>query len=59
MGQTPIEPEQRNSHGEPLCDECGMVVVDRANSKYGGGCLCHGCQAGHNQQLEQEFGIEL
>jgi len=52
MGSTPIEPERRNRHDEPLCDDCGMVVVDRVNSKFGDSCLCHDCQAAYQEELE-------
>ena len=50
--QTTIEPEHRNSHNEPLCDDCGMVVVDRENDAFGGACLCQGCQQAYNQEIE-------
>lgn len=52
----PNDPERRNIHGEPICDECGMVVVDPENSDFGGGCLCQGCQDGFRREREREFG---
>jgi len=54
--RTTIEPERRNDHGEPLCDECGMVVVDRENDAFGGSCLCQPCQRAYDRELEREFG---
>ncbi len=55
----PTEPERRNEHDEPICDECGMVVVDRENSEFGSACLCQGCRDGYYNELEREFGEEL
>lgn len=52
----PNEPERRNQYGEPICDDCGMVVVDRTNSDFGGGCLCRGCQTAYRRELDREFG---
>jgi len=54
--QTTVEPEHRNKHDEPLCDECGMVVVDRENDRFGDSCLCQLCQRAYNRDLEREFG---
>lgn len=49
------EPDRRNNHGEPLCDDCGMVVVDRQNSDFGGSCLCHDCQAAYRALEDTRF----
>ncbi|WP_330633653.1 hypothetical protein [Halocatena halophila] len=53
------EPNRRNNHGEPICDECGLTVVDRENSDFGDGCLCQGCQAAYRRELELEFGSKI
>lgn len=57
--ECPIEPEYRNQYDEPICDECGMTVVDRANSEFGGACVCQACQDGYRRELKREFGVEL
>lgn len=53
----PTEPERRNNHGEPLCDSCGMVVVDRSNSAFGDSCLCNHCQQSLRKRVRDTWSV--
>lgn len=53
------EPDRRNQHGEPLCDECGLTIPKKGGHDFGGDRICHGCKTAYNRELSEEFGVEV